>query len=84
MHLAMLLQMASDGMPDRVAFGPLEGGVTMPDLAARAQRVAAYLTSRNAERLAIECLHGNNGTGTHGRLSSRRIGALRAPFTLSR
>ena len=53
MHLAMLLQMASDGMPDRVAFGPLEGGVTMPDLATRAQRVAAYLTSRNAERLAL-------------------------------
>lgn len=36
MHLGMLLQMAADGMGDRIALGSLADGMTMADLADRA------------------------------------------------
>jgi fatty-acyl-CoA synthase len=52
-HLAMILQMAADGMGDRVALGPREGGVTMRELAERAGRVGAYLAGRPGERVAL-------------------------------
>ncbi len=53
MHLAMLLQMAADGMSDRVAIGPRQGGLTTQDLAAGAGRVGAFLSSQPGERVGI-------------------------------
>jgi acyl-CoA synthetase (AMP-forming)/AMP-acid ligase II len=49
----MLLQMATDGLPDRVAIGSGDGGITMSELARRARRVAAYLGEHDAERLVL-------------------------------
>jgi fatty-acyl-CoA synthase len=53
MHLAMLLQMAADGMPDRVAIGPRQGGLTAQDLATGAGRVGAFLSTQPGERVGI-------------------------------
>ena len=53
MHLALLLQMVTDGMGDRVALGSLADGVTMADLADRCRRVGAYLAARPGERVAL-------------------------------
>jgi fatty-acyl-CoA synthase len=52
-HLALLLQMASEGMPDRIAVGRRQGGITMAELAERAQRVGGYLASTPGERVAL-------------------------------
>jgi acyl-CoA synthetase (AMP-forming)/AMP-acid ligase II len=47
----MLLEMAADGMPDRVAVGSRRGGLTYPRLLEEARRVAAVLEGSGAERL---------------------------------
>ncbi|MEY2453710.1 MAG: hypothetical protein QOD92_3284 [Acidimicrobiaceae bacterium] len=49
----MLLQMASDGMPDRVAIGSARDGSTMADLAQRARRIAAHLIDRGAQQIVL-------------------------------
>jgi acyl-CoA synthetase (AMP-forming)/AMP-acid ligase II len=49
----MLLQMAADGAPDRVAFGPRHGGVTMAELSARARRAGTLFAERPGERVAV-------------------------------
>ena len=53
MHLAILLQMAADGMPDRIALGSRTGGMTMPELAQRARRVGSHLAACDGERIAL-------------------------------
>lgn len=53
MHLAMLLQMAADGMSDRVAIGSRQGGTTLAELGARARRVGAFLAGRPGGRVAF-------------------------------
>jgi len=53
MHLTMLLQMAGEGMPERVAVGPRDGGMTMRELAIRAARVGAFLSGLPVERVAL-------------------------------
>ncbi|MEY2590011.1 MAG: hypothetical protein QOJ67_1995 [Acidimicrobiaceae bacterium] len=53
MHVAMLLQMAADGMPDRIALGSHKGGMTMSELAERARRVGAFLAERSGERVVL-------------------------------
>jgi acyl-CoA synthetase (AMP-forming)/AMP-acid ligase II len=53
MHLAMLLQMAADGMSDRLAVGSRQGGLTMQDLAAGAGRVGAYLRDQPGDRVGL-------------------------------
>jgi len=53
MHLGMLLQMAADGMADRTAIGPVDSGITMSELATRAQRVGAALAERPGERVVL-------------------------------
>ena len=53
MHLGMLLQMAADGMADRTAIGPVGSGITMAELATRAQRVGAALAERPGERVVL-------------------------------
>src|SRR3989454_4743561 len=52
-HLAMLLEMTADGLGDRVALGPREGGITMAELARRARRAGAFLASRPGERVTL-------------------------------
>jgi acyl-CoA synthetase (AMP-forming)/AMP-acid ligase II len=49
----MLLQMAADGMGERVALGSRAGGVTMAELAVRAQRAATVFTGGPGERVAL-------------------------------
>ena len=49
----MLLQMAADGMGERIALGPRDDGVTFAEVAARAGRVGAWLSGRPGERLAL-------------------------------
>lgn len=53
MNIAMLLEMAADGMGDRVAVGPAEGGTTYTRLLEDAGRVAGLLASAGAERLVL-------------------------------
>src|ERR1700722_5452193 len=53
MHLAMLLQMAADGMSDRVAIGSRQDGLTAQELAVGAGRVGAFLSSQPGERIGI-------------------------------
>ncbi|MCK9895319.1 class I adenylate-forming enzyme family protein [Frankia sp. AgB32] len=53
MHLGMLLDMAADGMADRVALGPLADGLTFAELARRARRLGAALALRPGERVGL-------------------------------
>jgi acyl-CoA synthetase (AMP-forming)/AMP-acid ligase II len=49
----MLLQMAAVGAPERIAFGPRQGGVTMNELSARARRAGTLFAERPGERIAV-------------------------------
>lgn len=53
MHLGMLLEMAADGLADRVALGPRSGGVTFAQLGDRARRVGALLAGCAGERVGL-------------------------------
>ncbi len=53
MHLAMLLDMAADGMADRIALGPRADGLTFAELARRGRRLAAALARRPGERIGL-------------------------------
>jgi acyl-CoA synthetase (AMP-forming)/AMP-acid ligase II len=52
-HLELLLQMAADGMGERVALGSAAGGITMAELADRARRAATVFAGRAGERVAL-------------------------------
>src|SRR4051812_1960913 len=49
----MLLQMAADGMGERVALGSRAQGVTASELAARAGRAGTALAERPGDRVAL-------------------------------
>jgi acyl-CoA synthetase (AMP-forming)/AMP-acid ligase II len=51
MNLAVILDMVSDGMPDRVLIGDRETGLTGVQLRARAQAAAAHIAAAGADRL---------------------------------
>jgi fatty-acyl-CoA synthase len=53
MNIAMLLEMATDGLGDRVAIGPREGGLTYARLLDRARRAAAAIRAAGAERVGL-------------------------------
>ncbi|CAO5243245.1 class I adenylate-forming enzyme family protein [Frankia sp. AgKG'84/4] len=53
MHLGMLLDMAADGMADRVALGPQADGLTFAEMASRARRLGAALARRPGERVGL-------------------------------
>jgi acyl-CoA synthetase (AMP-forming)/AMP-acid ligase II len=53
MNLTMLLEMASEGMGDRVAFGSRDGGLTYAELLDRARRVATFVTDVGVERVGL-------------------------------
>ncbi len=49
----MLLEMAADGMGDRVAVGPSKDGLTYAGLLDQARRVAAVVADSGAERVVF-------------------------------
>jgi acyl-CoA synthetase (AMP-forming)/AMP-acid ligase II len=53
MNIKMLLEMAADGMGDRVAVGASSGGVTYAGLLEEARRLAGLVQAAGAERLAM-------------------------------
>jgi acyl-CoA synthetase (AMP-forming)/AMP-acid ligase II len=53
MNVGMLLQMAAEGMGDRVAVGPLEGGTTYARLLDRARQAAAIASPAGAKRIGL-------------------------------
>jgi fatty-acyl-CoA synthase len=53
MNTPMLLEMAADGMGDRVALGSARDGLTYAGLLDRARRVAAVVAEAGAERLVF-------------------------------
>jgi len=53
LHVSMLLQMAADGMGDRVAMGPLEGGCSMAELAERARRAGAWFAAQPGDKVGL-------------------------------
>jgi fatty-acyl-CoA synthase len=53
MSIAMLLEMAAEGMPDRIAVGPRAGGLTYAQLLDRSRRVATVVGESGAERLGL-------------------------------
>ena len=58
MHTALLLEMAAGAFPDRVAFGPFEGGLTYGELAARARAGGAWLAAQGADKVVFIGLNG--------------------------
>ena len=53
MNLPLLLEMAADGAPDRVAVGSRDTGITTRELLDRSRRAAQLFRERNAERVGM-------------------------------
>jgi acyl-CoA synthetase (AMP-forming)/AMP-acid ligase II len=53
MNVALLLEMAVEGAPDRVLVGSRRGGLTALDLLTRSRRLAHYLLDTGAERVGL-------------------------------
>src|SRR4051794_24879202 len=53
MNISMLLEMVSDGAPDRVMVGARDTGLTAVDLHARARRAAALFLSSGVEHVGL-------------------------------
>lgn len=53
MNLMMLLEMAAQGLPDRIAVGSLDDGLTYSDLFARAGAAAGRFRAAEAERVVL-------------------------------
>jgi acyl-CoA synthetase (AMP-forming)/AMP-acid ligase II len=53
MNIAMLLEMAAEGMGDRLAVGRRADGLTYAELLDRARRAATVVTSSRAERVGL-------------------------------
>lgn len=53
MHVAMLLQMAGDGIGERVALGSGSAGMSVAELRDQARRVGAFMAERPGERVAL-------------------------------
>ena len=53
MNISLLLQMAADGMPDRVAIGSREGGLTYAALLAQVQATSRAIANAGVERVAF-------------------------------
>lgn len=53
MNISLLLEMVTEGAPDRIVVGSRAGGMTAGDLLARSRRLAQYLIETGAERVAL-------------------------------
>jgi acyl-CoA synthetase (AMP-forming)/AMP-acid ligase II len=49
----MVIEMASDSLADRVAIGPVEGGITFGELGARARRAGTWLRASPGDRVVL-------------------------------
>ena len=49
----MILEMASDSLGDRVAVGPLDGGLTFAELGHRARRAGTWLAAQPGDRVVL-------------------------------
>jgi fatty-acyl-CoA synthase len=49
----MVIEMASDSLADRVAVGPVHGGITFGELGARARRAGTWLRSSPGDRVVL-------------------------------
>ncbi|MGA0601563.1 class I adenylate-forming enzyme family protein [Caulobacter sp. KR2-114] len=58
MHTALLLEMAAGTFPERIAVGPLDGGLSYEELALRARAAGAWLTGRGGDKLVFVGLNG--------------------------
>ena len=74
MNLALLLDMAADGLGERVAFGPREGGLTYTRLRALAATAAAQVEKAGAKSVAV-------AAGTSPAIPVALFGAARAGAT---
>ena len=52
-NVVMLLEMAAEGMGDRVGFGPRAGGLTYAELLDRAKRTVTVVRQSGAERVGL-------------------------------
>ena len=53
MHVGMVLEMASDSLGDRVAIGPVDGGLTFAELGHRARRAGTWLAGQPGDRVVL-------------------------------
>jgi fatty-acyl-CoA synthase len=53
MRLSMLLDMAADGFGDRVAVGPMDGGLTFAELRDRSRRAARWIDEREVGNVVV-------------------------------
>ena len=53
MHVGMILEMAADSLGDRVALGPLDGGLTFAELGHRARRAGTWLAAQPGDRVVL-------------------------------
>ena len=53
MHVGLLLQMAADGMGDRIALGSRADGITMAQMATQARRAGTILSGMPGARVAL-------------------------------
>jgi fatty-acyl-CoA synthase len=58
MHTSLLLEMAADACPERLALGPRERGIAFADLAAQARAGAAWLAARGPGSIVFLGLNG--------------------------
>ena len=71
MNIAMLLEMAAEGDPERVVLGSHDGGITASDLLERSRRAAIYFEKSGAEVVGY---FGLNTDTLPGRALRRRPG----------
>jgi fatty-acyl-CoA synthase len=60
MHTALLLEMAADAFPDRIATGPIADGVTYSELAARSRAGGVWLGDLDAVTVVFIGLNGSS------------------------
>lgn len=53
MHVGMILEMASENLSDRVAFGAVSGGITFGQLGQRARRAGTWLAGAHGDRVVL-------------------------------
>ncbi len=53
MHVGMVIEMASESLADRIAVGPVGGGVTFGELGARARRAGTWLRDSPGDRVVL-------------------------------
>jgi acyl-CoA synthetase (AMP-forming)/AMP-acid ligase II len=53
MHVGMVIEMAGESLAERVAIGPVDGGLTFGELGARARRAGSWLTSSPGDRVVL-------------------------------